>query len=327
MANQDFVGVPSQVDARSLSRTATDFQRLRRGLLINYIVLGAGAILMVVPFIWMVSTSFKPQAETVSFPPRLFPINPTVANYIDVFDRANMGQLYWNTTFVSVIKTILNIYTSALLGYIFGKFVFRGRDVIFYLLLSTWIIPFEVYLIPLYLMTVQVGWADTFTALIVPEIFTIYAMFMFRQFMYTIPSELIDAARIDGAGEWYIFHRIIIPLSKAALFTLIAFYFMWNWNDFSLAPGRHLRSRQIRHHRRPRHIRRRILEPVRCHHGRSQPRHHPHPRSLHRRPALHHRRRRPDRPQGLMHSPINLSFGPATLPILQAREVVVVGGS
>ncbi len=232
MANQDFVGVPSQVDAQSLTRGATDFQRLRRGLLINYLVLGAGAILMIVPFIWMISTSFKPQAETVSFPPRLFPINPTFSNYIDVFDRANMGQLYWNTTFISVIKTIFNIYTSALLGYIFGKFVFRGRDIIFYILLSTWIIPFEVYLIPLYLMTVQVGWADTYTALIVPEIFTIYAMFMFRQFMYTIPTELIDAARIDGAGEWYIFHRIIIPLSRAALFTLIAFYFMWNWNDF-----------------------------------------------------------------------------------------------
>ncbi len=232
MANQDFVGIPSQVDTRALNRGATDFQRLRRGLLINYLVLGAGAILMVVPFIWMISTSFKPQAETVSFPPRLFPINPTISNYIDVFDRANMGRLYWNTTFVSVIKTIFNIYTSALLGYIFGKFVFRGRDIIFYILLSTWIIPFEVYLIPLYLMTVQVGWADTYTALIVPEIFTIYAMFMFRQFMYTIPTELVDAARIDGAGEWYIFHRIIIPLSRAALFTLIAFYFMWNWNDF-----------------------------------------------------------------------------------------------
>lgn len=232
MANQDFVGIPSQVDTRALNRGATDFQRLRRGLLINYLVLGAGAILMVVPFIWMISTSFKPQAETVSFPPRLFPINPTISNYIDVFDRANMGRLYWNTTFISVVKTVFNIYTSALLGYIFGKFVFRGRDIIFYILLSTWIIPFEVYLIPLYLMTVQVGWADTYTALIVPEIFTIYAMFMFRQFMYTIPTELIDAARIDGAGEWYIFHRIIIPLSRAALFTLIAFYFMWNWNDF-----------------------------------------------------------------------------------------------
>ncbi|MDE0338312.1 MAG: carbohydrate ABC transporter permease [Caldilineaceae bacterium] len=232
MANQDFVGIPSQVDTRALSRGASDFQRLRRGLLFNYLVLGAGAILMIVPFIWMISTSFKPQAETVSFPPRLFPINPTISNYIDVFDRANMGRLYWNTTFISVIKTIFNIYTSALLGYIFGKFIFRGRDIIFYILLSTWIIPFEVYLIPLYLMTVQVGWADTYTALIVPEIFTIYAMFMFRQFMYTIPTELIDAARIDGAGEWYIFHRIIIPLSRAALFTLIAFYFMWNWNDF-----------------------------------------------------------------------------------------------
>lgn len=232
MANQDFIGVPSQVDTQVLSRGATDFQRLSRGLLFNYIILGAGAILMVVPFIWMISTSFKPQAETVSFPPRLLPINPTISNYIDVFDRANMGRLYWNTTFVSVVKTIFNIYTSALLGYIFGKFVFRGRDIIFYILLSTWIIPFEVYLIPLYLMTVQVGWADTYTALIVPEIFTIYAMFMFRQFMYTIPTELVDAARIDGAGEWYIFHRIIIPLSRAALFTLIAFYFMWNWNDF-----------------------------------------------------------------------------------------------
>ena len=143
-----------------------------------------------------------------------------------------MGRLYWNTTFVGVIKTLLNVYTSALLGYVFAKFRFKGRDILFYILLSTWIIPGEVYLIPLYVMTVDVGLANTFAALIVPEIYTVYAMFMFRQFMFSIPDELIDAARIDGAGEWYIFHRIIIPLSSAALATIVAFYFMWNWNDF-----------------------------------------------------------------------------------------------
>jgi multiple sugar transport system permease protein len=181
----------------------------------------------------MISTSFKPAAETVSFPPRLLPLKPTLENYAGVLARVNMVRLYRNTAYVAIIKTAVMVYTSTLLGYIFGKFHFRGRDMLFYIFLSTWIIPFEVYMIPLYVMMVGAGLGNTYAALIIPYIFSAYAMFLFRQFMFTIPNDLIDAARMDGASEGYIFHRIILPLAQPVLATLIAFYFMWMWNDFT----------------------------------------------------------------------------------------------
>ncbi len=205
---------------------------LLRSNLVNYILLTIGALVMVAPFIWMLSTSFKPQAETITFPPRLLPKRPTVENYQEVFERLNMVRLYMNTAYVAVVKTVVNVYTSTLIGYVFGKFTFRGRDVLFYLVLSTWIIPFEVYMIPLYVMMVNMNLGNTYWALIIPEISSAYAIFLFRQFMFTIPNDLLDAARIDGAGEWRIFHSIVLPLARPVVATLVAFFFMWNWNDF-----------------------------------------------------------------------------------------------
>lgn len=205
---------------------------LLRSNLVNYILLTVGALVMVAPFIWMLSTSFKPQAETITFPPRLLPKRPTVENYQEVFERLNMVRLYMNTAYVAVVKTVVNVYTSTLIGYVFGKFTFRGRDVLFYLVLSTWIIPFEVYMIPLYVMMVNMNLGNTYWALIIPEISSAYAIFLFRQFMFTIPNDLLDAARIDGAGEWRIFHSIVLPLARPVVATLVAFFFMWNWNDF-----------------------------------------------------------------------------------------------
>jgi len=209
------------------------YATLARAHALNYLILGVGAVAMLIPFVWMLSTSFKPQGETIAFPPNLIPRHFTLENYVGVFERANMGRLYLNTAYVATVKTAIMVYTSALLGYIFGKFTFRYRDLIFFLFLGTWIIPFEVYMIPLYVMTVRAGLGNTYAALILPYLFSAYAMFLFRQFMFTIPNDLIDAARIDGAGEWYIFHRIILPLARPALATLVAFYFMWMWNDFT----------------------------------------------------------------------------------------------
>jgi multiple sugar transport system permease protein len=203
-----------------------------RATWLNYLLLSIGALAMVTPFIWMLSTSFKPQSETITFPPQLLPRRPTLENYREVFDRLNLARLYWNTTYVAVVKTVINVYTSTVIGYVFGKFQFRGRDLLFYLILGTWIIPFEVYMIPLYVMMVDMNLGNTYWALILPEISSAYAVFLFRQFMFTIPNDLIDAARIDGAGEWRIFHGIILPLARPVVATLVAFYFMWNWNDF-----------------------------------------------------------------------------------------------
>jgi multiple sugar transport system permease protein len=205
---------------------------LWRGRLLNYLFLGLGALVMIAPFVWMVGTSFKSPAETVAFPPTLWPAQPTLANYVDVANRLDVVRLYWNTTFVAVIKTVLMVYTGALLGYVFAKFEFPGKNLIFFGILCTMIIPFEVYMIPLYLMMVRAKLGDTYTALVLPSVFSAYAIFLFRQFMFTIPNDLIDAARADGAGEFHIFHRIILPLSKPILVTMTSFYFMWEWNDF-----------------------------------------------------------------------------------------------
>jgi ABC-type glycerol-3-phosphate transport system permease component len=143
-----------------------------------------------------------------------------------------MARLYVNTGGVTMVKTIFMLYTASLLGYVFGKFRFWGQEVVFYAILFTMIIPFEVYVIPLYQMMVVARLGDTYSALILPHMLSAYAIFLFRQFMFTIPNELIDAARIDSAGEWYLFHRIILPLCGPVLATTISFYFMWNWNDF-----------------------------------------------------------------------------------------------
>ena len=193
-------------------------------------IVGAG--LMLFPFLWMVSTAFKLRSEVSVFPPTLIPKVFTLSNFENVFRQLSMSQLYWNTAYIAVIKTAIMVYTGALLGYIFGKFQFRGRDLIFYGILLTMILPLEVYVIPLYQMMAAANISNTHWALIVPHLLSAYAIFLFRQFMFSIPNDLIDAARIDGLGEWSIFHRIVLPLSGAALATTTNFYFLWNWNDF-----------------------------------------------------------------------------------------------
>jgi multiple sugar transport system permease protein len=187
----------------------------------NYILLALGAVLFVMPFIWMVSTSFKPRSETVSIPPRLLPKVWTLRNYKETFARLDIVRLYANTFYVAISRTVVGVYTSTLLGYIFAKFRFWGRDAIFLFLLGTMIIPFSVYMVALYVMWVQIGLADK-----------LFGLFLARQFMHTVPNGLIDAARIDGAGELRIFHTIVIRLSVPVMATLAAFEFMGQMNNF-----------------------------------------------------------------------------------------------
>jgi multiple sugar transport system permease protein len=206
--------------------------RLKNLYLFNYLIVGLVAASMVLPFLWMVLTSFKERGEILGIPPTFLPKVWTFSNYTDAASRLNIVQIYWNTTYVSVIKTFIQIYFSALLGFIFGKYNFKYKEVIFYFILATMILPFEIYMIPLYRMMVAADLGDKHLALIIPMMFSAYSTFLMRQFMFTIPNDLLDAARIDGGGEWYIFHRLILPLCKPILATLITFYFMWNWNDF-----------------------------------------------------------------------------------------------
>ena len=205
---------------------------LRKAFLPNYLIVIIVAGAMVLPFIWMVLTSFKVSGEILALPPLFFPKIWTLKNFLNVFSQLDMAQLYWNTTYVTGIRCFTEIYLAALLGYVFGKYHFKGRDLAFYFILATMILPFEVYVIPLYRMMVGLKLGNNHLALIIPMLYSAYATFMMRQFMFTIPDELIDAARIDGAGEMVIFHRIVIPLCKPILATLTGVYFMWNWNDF-----------------------------------------------------------------------------------------------
>lgn len=199
---------------------------------IAYVLLALGSIMMLLPFYWMIITSVKIPSEVVTFPPTWVPSVVTFDHYVRVFRDLAVGILYRNSAVVAITKTLIMVFTSALTGYVFAKFNFKGRDLIFSAIIATMIIPLQVYMIPLYLMVVDFQWHNTYTGLIVPYVFSAYAMFLVRQFMHNIPSELIEAARIDGAGELRIFLRIVMPLSQAVLATLVIFYFMWNWNDF-----------------------------------------------------------------------------------------------
>lgn len=210
--------------------------RIVRWLLVNhvpsYVLLVVGTVIFVMPFIWMLSTSFKPQSETVTIPPRLLPRRWTLENFKEVFARLDVARLYANTLYVSISRTLVGVYTSMLVGYIFAKFRFWGREAIFMFILGTMIVPFEVYMIALYVMWVWLGLADKLFGLIVGGFFDAYGIFLVRQFMYSIPNELLDAARIDGAGELQIFHSIVMRLSVPVLATLAAFQFMASWNSF-----------------------------------------------------------------------------------------------
>jgi multiple sugar transport system permease protein len=199
---------------------------------INYAILWAGVILFVTPFLWMIFTSFKPRSETISIPPRILPKVWTLRNYQEVITRLNVVRLYANTFYVAITRTVIGVYTSTLLGYIFAKFRFWGRDAIFMFLLGTMIIPFSVYMIALYVMWVKLGLADKLLGLIVGGFFSPYGIFLVRQFMHSVPDGLIDAARIDGAGELRIFHSIVMRLSVPVMATLAAFEFMGQMNNF-----------------------------------------------------------------------------------------------
>jgi ABC-type glycerol-3-phosphate transport system permease component len=190
-------------------------------------------IVIVFPFYYMFITSLKTVAETRAFPPTLYPVNPVgLQNYIEVVTRIDFFAYLRNSITVSVTVTFLALFTSALAGYIFAKFTFRGRDTLFFLIVATMMVPFHVVLIPVFLIVRQLGLYDTLWALIIPGLVTAWGIFLMRQYMKSIPSEMLDAARIDGASEFAIFLRIVLPISTPGLSALGVFIFMYHWNDF-----------------------------------------------------------------------------------------------
>lgn len=202
------------------------------GRLLYYAILGVGGIVMMVPFFWMVSTSLKEPGQAFAYPPRWIPDPIVWVNYASVWKTVPFGLFFLNTLKIATLVTLGQLVTCSLGAYAFARLEFPGREKLFFAYLGTMMIPYQVTLIPLFILMRYLGWIDSHLSLIVPACFSAFGTFLLRQFFLTIPKELEDAARIDGSSEFGIYSRIILPLAKPALATLGVFTFMWSWNDF-----------------------------------------------------------------------------------------------
>lgn len=192
------------------------------------VLLGAGSIL---PLLWMLSTSLKQTEAFYVYPPQLIPANPTLTNYLDFLGRG-AWRFITNTVVISISVTVIVAITSLMAGYALAKIPFRGRNGLFTLLLSGLMIPWEITIIPLYIIIVRLGWVNTYPGVILPMCATPLGIFIMRQFLRSIPSELIDAARIDGASEFAIFRQVVIPLCRPATAALATIIFLGSWGAF-----------------------------------------------------------------------------------------------
>lgn len=209
---------------------------------LRYILLLAVAGLMVGPFLWMVLTSMMTQEEIFRYPPQVFPSTFSPGNYNGIMKVLPLGSMILNSLTISVCATIGQLCSCALAAYAFARMKFRGRTVLYLVLLATMMVPAQVTMIPVFLIMKSLGWIDTLYALIVPAFFGgAFGTFLLRQFFATIPVDLEDAARIDGCGRFRILWSIILPLSRPALVTLALFTFMTYWNDL-LGPVIYLSS-------------------------------------------------------------------------------------
>jgi multiple sugar transport system permease protein len=206
----------------------------RRGRALTVVVgavLGAGALLTAFPFLWMVASSVKPRSESVAYPPQLLPQQPTFEFYVQLFSELDFGRYLVNTIAVVLIGMVGLIF-MAMAGYGFAKFTFRGKEPLFFLVLVTMMIPVQVTMIPTYLILNGLQLTNTLLGIALPTLVSGFSVFLFRQFMLTIPTEMLEAARIDGAGEARVFWQIVLPMSKPILAVQVVLTFIAGWNSF-----------------------------------------------------------------------------------------------
>lgn len=197
-----------------------------------YLALIASSIAMLVPFYWMLSTSFKLEGDVFAYPPEWIPHPATLLHYVEVWTSLPFARFLFNSLFVAAMVTLSNVFFCTLAGYVFAKLRFPGRDKIFFVLLMTLMVPFQVNLIPLYKLMDLFKWIDTYWALIVPSATSVFGIYLMRQYIMSIPDELLDSARVDGCSEFGIFWRIVAPLSLPGVATLAIFTFMGSWTSF-----------------------------------------------------------------------------------------------
>ncbi|MEV1128388.1 carbohydrate ABC transporter permease [Agromyces sp. NPDC049794] len=197
-----------------------------------YVVLILGLVAMVMPFVWMILGSFKTTAEIRQHPTNFWPIDPTLENYTQLFGRLDFTTFFANSIIVAIFVTLGNIVFSSMVGYALAKLEFRGKKLLFALVLGTLMVPGVVTFVPLFVLTANLGLVNSYPGLILPFLITPLGVFLMRQFMLSLPDDIIEAARIDGAGEWRIFLRVIMPLCGPAVATLTILTFLGSWNNF-----------------------------------------------------------------------------------------------
>lgn len=207
-------------------------RRRSRGTIVAHVILMTGGFLMVLPFLWMVLASFKPSDEIVTTSPTILPQNPTLGNYSSLPDTAPFVRFFFNSVLISGISTLFVAFGCAAAGYALAKYPFRWLTVCFVLILSTILIPLETYIIPLYLMVNRFGWVNSYQGMIFPFIIMSSGIFFLRQNIMSIPDDLIDAARLDGASEFAIFLNVILPLSIAPLAAISIINWVYTWSMF-----------------------------------------------------------------------------------------------
>jgi ABC-type glycerol-3-phosphate transport system permease component len=223
-------------------------------LILAYLVLGIGAVIALTPLLWMVSSSFKTGGEIFSPPPSvveakqkdpnahpgalrimadlLTPRKPTWDNYVRLFKEKPFGQYFVNSLFIATSLTLLTLLFSTMGGFAFAKYRFAGRDALFWVVLGSMMIPFQVLLVPLFALMDSFRWFDTYTAIIIPFSASAFGTFLMRQYILSVPSQMLDAARIDGCSDARIYWDIVLPVIKPALGALTIFAFMNSWNNF-----------------------------------------------------------------------------------------------
>lgn len=220
-------------------------RRIKAGTVLIYVLLALLSVSMLLPFFWMASASLQMDKDVFRFPFRWIPKEPRWKNYLLIWKRVPFFTFVLNTFKITIIVTFLQLFTSSLAAYSFARLKFRGRDILFMGYVATIAIPWQVYMVPQFIIMRNLGLGDTHLALILLQTFTAFGVFLMRQFFVTIPMELSEAARMDGLGEYGIFARIILPNAKPALATLTIFSFVTVWNDF-MGPLIYLNSERLK---------------------------------------------------------------------------------
>jgi multiple sugar transport system permease protein len=192
----------------------------------------AGAVLTAFPLLWMLSVSFMPRGVASSYPPPLWPDAPTLENYRELFAKHSAGRYMLNSALVASLATLISLMFNTMAGYAFAKLRFRGRERLFKFLLGALVIPAQVTMIPLFAMVKEMGLVSTYGGVLVPTLASVFGIFLVRQYALSLPDELLEAARIDGASEARIFRSLVLPLLRPILVTLAILTFLATWNDF-----------------------------------------------------------------------------------------------